>query len=51
MQLKKVLGWAVVVFLAWYLFTQPQAAGNTVTQPFERSQEAGNSIVTFLHSL
>ena len=30
MQIKKVAGWAVVVFLAWYLFTQPAAAGNAV---------------------
>ena len=24
MQLKKVLGWAVVVFLAWYLLPSPR---------------------------
>ena len=30
MQIKKIAGWAVVVFLAWYLFTQPAAAGNAV---------------------
>ena len=34
MQIKKIAGWAVVVFLAWYLFTQPAAAGNAVQQPF-----------------
>ena len=49
MQLKKVLGWAVVVFPAWYLFTQPQAAGNAVhnllnllTQPATLSRPSCN---------
>ena len=51
MQLKKVLGWAVVVFLAWYLFTKPQAAGNAVHGLFVLLQQAGNSIATFLQSL
>jgi hypothetical protein len=51
MQLKKVLGWAVVVFLAWYLFTQPQAAGNTVHSLLNLLTQAGNSVVTFLQSI
>jgi hypothetical protein len=51
MQIKKVLGWAVVVFLAWYLFTQPAAAGNTVHNLLGLLQKAGGSIATFLNSL
>ena len=51
MQLKKVLGWAVVVILAWYLFTQPAAAGNAVQHLFGVLQQAGSSIATFLNSL
>ena len=51
MQMKKVLGWAVVVFLAWYLFTQPQAAGTAVHNLLNPLTQAGNSIATFLHSL
>jgi len=51
MQIKKVLGWAVVVFLAWYLFTQPQAAGNAVHGLLNVLQHAGNSVATFLQSL
>jgi hypothetical protein len=51
MQMKKVLGWAVVVFLAWYLFTQPAAAGNTVHNLLNLLTQAGNSVVTFLQSL
>ena len=41
MQIKKVLGWAVVVFLAWYLFTQPAAAGNAVHNLLGLLQQAG----------
>jgi hypothetical protein len=51
MQIKKVLGWAVVVFLAWYLFTQPAAAGNAVHNLLGLLQQAGSSIATFLNSL
>jgi hypothetical protein len=51
MQIKKVLGWAVVVFLAWYLFTQPHAAGSAVHNLFIVLQRAGSSIATFLQSL
>ena len=47
MQLKKVAGWAVVVFLAWYLFTQPAAAGNAVHNLLNLLQQAGSSIATF----
>ena len=51
MQLKKVAGWAVVVFLAWYLFTQPAAAGNAVHNLLGLLQQAGSSIATFLSSI
>jgi hypothetical protein len=51
MQIKKIAGWAVVVFLAWYLFTQPVAAGNTVQHIFGLLQQAGSSVATFLQSL
>jgi len=51
MQIKKVAGWAVVVFLAWYLFTQPAAAGNAVHNLLGLLKHAGSSIATFLNSL
>ena len=51
MQLKKVLGWAVVVFLAWYLFTQPQAAGSAVHNLLNVLHQGATSIATFLHSI
>ena len=51
MQIKKVAGWAVVVFLAWYLFTQPTGAGHAVHNLFTLLEHAGSSIATFLNSL
>ena len=51
MQIKKIAGWAVVVFLAWYLFTQPAAAGNAVHNLLGLLQQAGSSSATFLNSL
>jgi hypothetical protein len=51
MQLKKVVGWAIVVFLAWYLFTQPVGAGHAVRSLFTLLQQAGSSVATFLSSL
>jgi hypothetical protein len=51
MQIKKIAGWAVVIFLAWYLFTQPRATGHAVHNLLDALQRAGSSIATFLNSL
>lgn len=40
----RALGWATVVFLAWYLFTQPTAAANAI-------HNLGNLLASFLNSL
>jgi hypothetical protein len=40
----RVLGWAMVVFLAWYLFTDPISAGRAI-------QDLGTSLANFLNSL
>jgi hypothetical protein len=51
MSLKKILGWAVVIFIAYYLFTQPTGAANTMQSIFHLLTDAGNSLATFLNSL
>lgn len=51
MQIKKIVSWAVVIFLAWYLFTQPTAAGHAVHNLLDALQRAGSSTATFLNSL
>jgi hypothetical protein len=51
MNLKKIAGWAVVVFLAYYLLTKPTGAANAVHNGFDLLRQAGSSIATFLNSL
>ena len=51
MNAKKIAGWAVVVFLAWYLFTQPSGAAHIVHNILNLLKQAGSSIATFLNSL
>lgn len=51
MNAKKIAGWAVVVFLAWYLFTKPTGAATAVHNLFNLLKQAGTSVATFLNSL
>jgi len=51
MNLKTIAGWAVLVFLGWYIFTQPQAAGAAAHSLLSALQQAGQSIASFLNSL
>lgn len=51
MQVKKVLTWAVVIFLAYYLVTKPHAAGHAVQNLFGLLKSAGDSLATFFSSL
>jgi hypothetical protein len=51
MSLKKILGWAVVIFIAYYLFTQPTGAAGAMRGIFHLLTEAGNSLATFLTNL
>lgn len=48
---KKILTWAVVAFIAFYLFTQPQASANVVLGALSLLQSAAESVVTFFQSL
>jgi hypothetical protein len=51
MRIRSVLGWAIVVFLAWYLFTQPAAASHAVHSLLGLLEQAGGSIQTFVNGL
>ena len=51
MNWKKVLGWAVVIFLAWFLITNPQGAAAAVTNLLNALKGVGNSLATFFTSL
>jgi hypothetical protein len=51
MNAKKIAGWAVVIFLAWYLITNPTGAAHAMTSLMHFLKQVGNSIATFFNSL
>lgn len=51
MPLKKIVGWAVVVFLVYYLVTQPHGAGHAIGVVLNWLKSAGSSLATFLNSI
>lgn len=49
--LKRVLTWAVVAFIVYYLATSPTGAANVVTGALDWLKSAGNSIAVFLNHI
>jgi len=49
--LKKVLTWAGVAFVIYYLATSPQGAANVVTGAIDWLKSAGNSLSAFLNHI
>jgi hypothetical protein len=49
--LRKILGWAIVVFIAFYLVSDPGGAGATVHHIANGLHSAGTSLATFVSSL
>ena len=49
--LKKVITWAIVIFIVYYLATQPTSAANLVHHAFNGIHAAGTSLATFVNSL
>jgi len=50
MQLKTIAGWAVLIFIGWYIFTQPQAAGAAVHHLLGMASQAATSLSAFINS-
>lgn len=48
---KRVLTWAIVAFVAFYLFTQPNESADVVTGALGLLQQAADSVVRFFQSL
>lgn len=48
---KKYLTWAVIAFIAFYLFTQPAQSAGVVRGGVGLLEQAANSVVTFFDSL
>jgi hypothetical protein len=51
MKLKQILSWAAIAFVAFYLVTQPAAAGHFVHTILDGLKSAGNSLATFFNSI
>jgi hypothetical protein len=49
--LKKVLTWAAIAFVIYYLATSPDGAANVVTGALNWLKSAGNSMAEFLNHL
>lgn len=48
---KKIVTWAVVAFVVFYLATDPQGSANVVTGALNLLQQAADSVVVFFQSL
>ena len=49
--LRKVIGWAIVIFIVYYLATEPAAAANVVHNIWNGLKTAASSMATFVNSL
>ena len=51
MNIRKILGWATVIFLAWFIISNPTGAAHTMTNLLNGLKGAAGSVSTFLTSL
>ena len=51
MTLKKLGTWAVIIFIAYYLFSNPTGAAHFTHNLLDLIKQAGSSLATFLNSL
>lgn len=49
--LKKVTTWAVIIFIVFYLATQPTGAAHVVHSAYNGLHSAGQSLAKFVNSL
>lgn len=49
--LRKILTWAIVIFVAFFLLTQPHGGANIIRGLLTLLKDAGNSLATFVNSL
>jgi hypothetical protein len=49
--LRKVITWAIVIFIVFYLLTQPSGAAHVISNLLNLLKSAGNSLATFVNSL
>lgn len=51
MPAKKIIAWAVIIFLLYYLVTTPRGAEQAMISLWDALKHAGSSLATFLNSL
>ena len=51
MPVKKVVGWLLVIFVVWYLLTNPDGAATFGSHLLNGLKHAGNALSTFLSHL
>lgn len=49
--MKKILSWGLVIFILYYLATQPTAAAHVMTTILTGLKSIGTSLATFFNSL
>jgi hypothetical protein len=48
---KKALTWGGLIFVVFYLVTEPASSGHLLSSAFHGLHDAGNSLASFVHSL
>jgi hypothetical protein len=51
MTLRKVIGWVVVIFIIYYLATNPTGAAHAMHSALNGLKSAGHSLSTFVSNL
>jgi hypothetical protein len=49
--MKKALTWGGIIFVVFYLVTQPTNSGHLLNSGFHGLHDAGDSLARFVHSL
>jgi hypothetical protein len=49
--LRKVITWAIVLFIIFYIATEPSGAAGLVHHAYNGVHDAANSLATFVNSL
>jgi hypothetical protein len=48
---KTIITWGVIIFVAFYLVTQPTSSGHLITSGFNGLRDVGTSLARFVDSL
>ncbi len=51
MILNRVIKWLIILFVVFYLVTQPTSAGHLISGAFHGIHAAGNSLAHFINAL